>query len=306
MKKIFCILSFFCLFSYAYELRINSNITTLKLDGQNLYIGTEKGEVLKYNIQDKSLKKLLSLPKIKDYYGDNFATIYSIDSRYDKLLILSEGDFGSKNLSFYNKKFTIKKLQEQSVKKIFFIDDNTFIFILLDSEIILVDRNLKKLKEFQFSHSSLSDAVLNEDKTQLVAGFESGKVELFDLKKWKILKNYNKMHKDNIYQVDFKKNIILSCGTDRRLGIVKNDEQFFLQKDFLIYTCALSPSGKFAIYSDNEAEISEIFNINNFNTIAKFHNMGVMGEFIIFINENEFIISGFGNKILFRKVNESL
>ncbi|TKX29935.1 WD40 repeat domain-containing protein [Campylobacter estrildidarum] len=306
MKKIFCILSFFYLFSYAYELKINSNITALKLGEQNLYIGTEKGEILKYNIQDKSLKKLLSLPKIKDYYGDNFAKIYNIDLNHNTLLILSEGDFGNKNLSFYNKKLTIKKLQEQSVKKVFFIDNNTFLFVLLDSEIILVDHNLKKIKEFQFSHSSLSDAVLNEDKTQLVAGFESGEVKLFDLKKWKILKNYDEIHKDNIYQVDFKKNIILSCGTDRRLGIVKNNKQYFLQKDFLIYTCALSPSGKFAIYSDNEAEISEIFNTNNFNSIAKFHNAGMMSEFIIFINENEFIISGFGDKILFRSVDESL
>ncbi len=41
--------------------------------------------------------------------------------------------------------------------------------------------------------------------------------------------------------------LFLSCGTDRRIGVVKNEEQNFLQKDFLIYTCALSPSGEFAV-----------------------------------------------------------
>ncbi len=57
-------------------------------------------------------------------------------------------------------------------------------------------------------------------------------MELFDLKNWKMSKNYDKMHKDNIYQVDFKNNVILSCGTDRRIGIVKNEEQNFYRKIF--------------------------------------------------------------------------
>ncbi|EIR4834999.1 WD40 repeat domain-containing protein, partial [Campylobacter jejuni] len=66
MKKILFILSLFCGLSYAYELKLNANITALKLDKQNLYIGTDKGEILQYNIKDKSLKELLSLPKIKN------------------------------------------------------------------------------------------------------------------------------------------------------------------------------------------------------------------------------------------------
>lgn len=48
MKKFLFILSLFCVLSYAYELKLNANITALKLDKQNLYIGTDKGEI--YNI----------------------------------------------------------------------------------------------------------------------------------------------------------------------------------------------------------------------------------------------------------------
>ncbi|EIQ4691258.1 WD40 repeat domain-containing protein, partial [Campylobacter jejuni] len=44
MKKFLFILSLFCVLSYAYELKLNVNITALKLDKQNLYIGTDKGE----------------------------------------------------------------------------------------------------------------------------------------------------------------------------------------------------------------------------------------------------------------------
>ncbi|EPZ4635781.1 WD40 repeat domain-containing protein, partial [Campylobacter coli] len=59
MKKFLFILSLFCVLSYAYELKLNANIAALKLDKQNLYIGTDKGEILQYNIKDKSLKELL-------------------------------------------------------------------------------------------------------------------------------------------------------------------------------------------------------------------------------------------------------
>ncbi|EOH9834605.1 WD40 repeat domain-containing protein, partial [Campylobacter jejuni] len=172
------------------------------------------------------------------------------------------------------------------------------------SEIELIDKSLKNIKKFNFSHSSLNDAVLNEDKSRLIAGFESGEVELFDLKNWKMLKNYDKMHKDNIYQVDFKNNVILSCGTDRRIGVVKNEEQNFLQKDFLIYTCALSPNGELAVYSDNEAEVSEVFSTSDFKPVKTFNNENLMSEFIIFLNNKDFIVSGFGDSIMFRSIDE--
>lgn len=304
MKNFLFILSFFYVLSPAYELKLNSNITTLKLNKQNLYIGTDKGEILQYNIKDKSLKELLSLPKIKNYYGNDFPKIYNIDIFKDTLLILSGGDFGTKNLSFYNDDLQIKKLEENSITKAFFISENTYLLISVASEIELVDKNLSSIKKFNFSHSSLNDVVLNEDKSELVAGFESGEVELFDLKNWKILKNYDKIHKDNIYQVDFKNNIILSCGTDRRIGLVKNGEENFLQKDFLIYACALSPNGKLAIYSDNEAGISEVFNTSDLKSIKTFNNGNLMSEFIIFLNNTEFIISGFGDSIIFRSIYE--
>lgn len=175
----------------------------------------------------------------------------------------------------------------------------------MGSKIELVDKDLKRINEFKFSHSSLNDAALNEEKTKFIAGFESGEVELFDLKSWKILKNYDKMHKDNIYQVDFKNDTLISCGTDRRIGLVKNEEQTFLQKDFLIYTCALSPSGKLAAYSDNEEGFNEVFDTNTLKTVRIFKDENLMSEIIIFINERELIISGFGDKIVFRSLDES-
>ncbi|MBM0637100.1 WD40 repeat domain-containing protein [Campylobacter sp. VicNov18] len=304
MKKIFFILSFLYILSFAYELKLNSNVTALKFHEQNLYIGTDKGEVLKYHIQNKNLKKLLSLAKIKNYYGEDFSKIYSIDIFENTLLVLSEGDFGTKNLSFYNNELQINKLKDNGIIKAFFIDKNTYLLVSMGSEIKSVDKNLFYIKEFSFSHSSLNDAVLSEDRSKLLAGFESGEVELFDLKNWKILKNYDKMHKDNIYQVDFKNNTILSCGTDRRIVLIKDGRQNFLQKDFLIYACALDPSGNLAIYSDNEAGICEVFDTNTFKSLKVFDNKNLMVEFIVFLNYKDFVFSGFGQSIMFRSIDE--
>ncbi|VUA74791.1 Periplasmic nitrate reductase component NapL [Campylobacter coli] len=167
MKTILFILSFLYILSPAYELKLNSNITALKLNQQELYIGTDKGEIYEYNLKDKSLKELLSLPKIKNYYEGDFARIYNIDVYQNSLLILSEGDFGAKNLSLYNNNLQIQTLQESSVKEAFFIDENTYLLVLLGSKIELVDKDLKRINEFKFSHSSLNDAALNEEKPSL-------------------------------------------------------------------------------------------------------------------------------------------
>ena len=195
-----------------------------------------------------------------------------------------------------------KKLEFEGVSRAFFIDENTLLVGLIGSEIKLLNLDFKELKSFKFSHSSLNDLVFSEDKKRLVAGFESGEVELFDLEKWQILKNYNVLHKDNIYQVSYKNGVILSCGTDRRVGVINQEKQDFLQKDFLIYACALSPSGKFGAFSDNDRGITELFEIATLKSIKKFEDLDMMSEFIIFLDDENLLISGFGKVILMRSL----
>ena len=122
------------------------------------------------------------------------------------------------------------------------------------------------------------------------------------MEKWQILKNYNTLHKDKIYQVSYKNGVILSCGTDRRVGVINQEKQDFLQKDFLIYACALSPSGKIGAFSDNDRGITELFEIATLKSIKKFENLDMMSEFIIFLDDENLLISGFGKVILMRSL----
>ncbi|EAJ0333415.1 WD40 repeat domain-containing protein [Campylobacter lari] len=307
MKKIFLIL-LMSVYVFSYELKLNSNLNVLKLIGNSLLIGLDNGEINQYSIQDKKLQKITQLDKIKNFYEENLSPrIYSIDYLNGAILILSEGDFGSKKLYVYkNKQLLSYDLVNDGVKKALFLDDNTILLALLGSNIELFDLKTKSvIKNFTFSNSSLSDVVLNETKTQLVAGFESGEIILFNVKKWQKIKSYKNIHKDNIYQLDFKNTVIASCSTDRKLGIVQNDQEKNIERNFLIYTCALNKNGSIAAFGDNEKNIIEIIDTKNLKSIKKFQNKDFLLEYLIFLNDHELISAGYEDKIIFWSIDES-
>ena len=72
----------------------------------------------------------------------------------------------------------------------------------------------------------------------------------------------------------------------------------------MIHTCALSSNGELAVYSDNEAGISEVFSTGDFKPVKTFNNENLMSGFIIFLNNKDFIVSGFGDSIMFRSIDE--
>ncbi|MBF7043157.1 WD40 repeat domain-containing protein [Campylobacter volucris] len=302
----FILLVWVCAFSY--ELKLNSNLNTIKLVDEKLLIGLDNGEILSFSIKDKKIHTITQLAKIKNFYEENAnARIYSIDFFKNSILVLSEGDFGSKNINIYkDNQLTSFKLSNDGVKKALFLDENTILLALLGSGIEILDLKTKNtIKKFTFSTSSLSDIVLNDDKNTLVAGFESGQIIVFDLKKFQIVKNYKNIHKDNIYQLDFKNKTIVSCGTDRKLGIVKNGEEKSLERDFLIYTCALNFNASIAIFGDNEKNTIELVDTNTLQTIKTFQNKDFLLEYLIFLNDHEFISAGYENTIIFWSINES-
>ncbi|EGK8058026.1 WD40 repeat domain-containing protein [Campylobacter lari] len=307
MKKMFLIL-LMSIYALSYELKLDSNLNALKLADNSLLIGLDNGEIKQYFLKDKKMQKITQLDKIKNFYEENLSPrIYSIDYLNGAILILSEGDFGSKKLYVYkNKQLLSYDLANDGVKKALFLDDNTILLALLGSNIELFDLKTKSVvKNFTFSSSSLSDVVLNETKTQLVAGFESGELMLFDVKKWQKIKSYKNVHKDNIYQLDFKNTIIASCSTDRKLGIVQNDQEKNIERDFLIYTCALNENGSIVAFGDNEKNIIELVNTKNLKTIKRFQNKDFLLEYLIFLNEHELISAGYEDKIIFWSIDES-
>ncbi|MCR6570276.1 WD40 repeat domain-containing protein [Campylobacter insulaenigrae] len=307
MKKIFLIL-LIGICAFASELKLKSNLNAIKLIDEKLLIGLDNGEILSVLVKDKQEKLIAKLAKIKNFYEDNVdPRIYSIDYFDGMVLVLSEGDFGSKKLNIYNENMIFDfQLPNNSVKKALFLNNNIVVLAALDSSVELLDLKTKKvIKNTTFSNSSLSDVVLDEHKNILVAGFESGEIVLFDLNKWQKIKNYKNIHKDNIYQLDYKNKTILSCSTDRKLGIIANNNEKILEKDFLIYACALNQNGTIAAFSDNEKNIIELVDTKTLKTIKKFQNRNFLLEYLIFLNDDELVSAGFENTIIFWSINES-
>lgn len=285
-----------------------SNIMSLSKAGEILLIGTDLGSIELFNLKEKKSALYLQLAKIENYYEDKVSPrVFSLDMQNDKLLILSEASFGGKNLSLLdeNKNLQSKKLAFDSAKKAFLLDDEKVLLALSSARLILLDfSNLKVLKEYAFSHSSLNDAVLNEDKNKLVAGFESGEVKLFDLKSWQEMANFDQIHKDSVYSVDFKNSSILSCATDRKVGLVQNGVQRFVERDFLIYTCALSANASTFAFGDSGKNTLEIFSSSSLKRIQAFENLNFSLEHILFLDEKTLLVSGYNDTILIFTLNE--
>ncbi len=306
------------------DAKIDANITAVKLDGDSFFVGTDAGEILRYNLRERKIDEsgfLIKLPNAKSYIGEDIkARIHALDALNGQFLIVSEGDSGTQNVSVCrnfkadanNGCVTIKS-PFTNIKKVFFLDDKTAIFALLSSDIRLVDlsglidskKELRVKKEYKFSITSLNDIALSADKQRLLAGTESGELQIFDIKSWRVLANYDKINKDTIDQVDYKNGVVVSCSKERKIGIVINGEQKDKLMPFLTYSCALSPSGGIAAYSmlnaDNYNSATTLVQTRDFRQIKSFENGRFFAKFIVFVNESEFIVAG-DKQILVRGV----
>ncbi len=301
---------FLAVFAFG-DAKLNANITAAQLDENGFFVGTDAGEVLRYDLRTKRLDDgfAIKLPSAKNYLdGKINARIHALDIHKGVFLIASEGDFGTQNVSVCQNSNTCTTIKSPftNIKKVFFLDEKTAIFALLSADIRLVDLSeffsgtktpkLNIKKEFKFSITSLNDIAISTDKSRLLAGTESGELQIFGIKEWKVLANYDKINKDTIDQVDYKGGVVLSCGKERKLGIVRGGEQKFDQKPFLVYSCALSPSGQIAAYSmlnaDNYNSATTLIQTKDFKALKSFENGRFFAKFIVFTSESEFIVAG--------------
>lgn len=254
----------FLIFKFAFcaellgEIKTNYAVTNMNLKGDNLYISTDGGEVLVYDLEQNKTIKTLKLSEISSYFETKLPKIFSADALNDKILILSEDDFYKRAIFIYeNDEFKKFPLSNESVKKALFINKNLVVYASLSSEITFFDLNKKEIVfEYKFSTSSLSDIEIFDDI--LIAGCESGEIYKFSSKEKKVLDTIP-AHKDNIYDVQiFSQNEFISGSADKN-AIYYNDEKMqSLKSNFLVYAVGLS-NDYLAFMSDENSDIS-VFN----------------------------------------------
>lgn len=293
--------------SYFYE--ASAGVSDLVLKDKLLYVATANGSLDIFNIETKQLIQKLEVPKIKDFLGEQIAPkIFSVDIIKNKILLVTQGEKGFRKLYEF-KNNSLKSLitidNKMSIVKAKYINENQILLSLLSNQLFLYDiKNQNFLWEVQVSHSKFSDFAVNEEKTKVVIADESGDLKQFDIKTGKLKKIYSGLNVDNIFQIDMKKDIIITAGQDRRCGIYQKYNQYYKKSNFLIYSAGLSPSGTLAGFANNEENDITIFNTDTKKELFTLKGHKITLTNILFKNENELFSSSDGNIVYYWNLKE--
>jgi WD40 repeat protein len=290
-------------------LNISEGATDLVINDDRLFVSTSAGIINIFNLKDFKLILNITIPQIKNFLGEIInSKIYSIDVLNNKVLILSQGKKGARRIDIYgNGKLTniISDTKHLFIARAKFINKNEIIFSLLSNELLLYNINEKKIiYDKQISQSRFSYFSLNENKKDILIADESGNLKLCDVETGDLLKTYKGQNLDNVFQVDFKNEKVLTAGQDRRAVFYSKDTTYYKESNFLIYSCALNSNGKLAAYSSNENNDVTIFDTSSRKDLHLLKENKMTLTKILFIKDNEILVASDDNKINYYKIKE--
>lgn len=279
-------------------------VTDMVVKDATLYVSTDASLVETFDLRSAKTTKRIKIEKIKDFMGDTIdAKIFSLDVIDEKILILSQAKQGYRRVYLYeNDKLTrlIDESKSLSIAKAKFLDKNTILLALLSDEIISYDiaKNRQNYR-VSASASKFSDFVLSEDKSRVALTDESGEVQLINTKDGARIKTFRGQNLDNVFKLDYKNGIIATAGQDRRAVIYDEESNaaYYKTSSFFIYCVGLSPSGELAAYSSDANNDVTVFNTKTKSDLAVFTGNKITLNKILFLNENEFLVSSDDNAI---------
>ncbi len=224
------------------------------------------------------------------------------------LLLSDSGKGGYVNLWIHENNVTTQIMDASDKKaaiKARFITKDQILLGYLSNEAALYDvKNKKELYRVQLSESKFSDFALNEDKTQAVYACESGVLNVIDTQTGKVLKVLEGVNVDNVYKVDFKKNIVSGAGQDRRGALydLLMNTGTYIEGSFLIYATGLSPSAKRVAFAMDEKNNISIYTRSGKSKIAELQGQKSTLNTILFKNENILFSSSDDNTVMMWKL----
>ena len=292
-----------------YVYRVSSGLVTDVLyDKQKLYCAVDDGKIEIFDTKSKKNIQTIKLDKIKDFMGDEIdSKIFSLDMLDDSLLILSQDNGGYSRVHVYKSSMLhviISGNDRLNIIKAKFIDKDNILIALISNDIISYNIKTKKKNwTTQASKSKFSNFALNNDKSLVAIADESGEVHIFATKDGTKTKTLSSQNVDNIFSIDFKSDVVLTGGQDRRAGVynIKNGSGYYKTSNFFVYGVGLSPDGKIAAYSSDMNNNVTLFNTATQESLGKYKGTKMVVNSIYFINENEFFINSSSPKVGYYK-----
>ena len=292
------------------SIKTSGSVTDMVIKDSKLYVATDASSIDIFDIKTKKLISNIKLEKIKDFLGDLIdSKIYSVDIIENKILILSQGTNGGRNLFIYENnqlKNVISDKKRLFIARAKFIDKDKILYSLLSNQLFLYDFKIdKNIYSKQISHSKFSYFALNENKTEVAIADESGNIQIYDTLKGEKIKIHNNYNLDNVFQVDYKNDMIITAGQDRRSVIYsKNNQPYIKESNFLIYVCELSPTSKLGAYSSNENNDVTVFDTKSKKDLYLLTKNKTTLSKIVFLNENELFLASDAKVINYYKLKD--
>ncbi|MBX7490943.1 nitrate reductase [Helicobacter turcicus] len=289
---------------------LEKNIVTMQKNKDSVLIGSDFGEVLELN--EDRVKKLLKLPNITSFYTDSYAPkVYSLDRMENRILILSEGDYGGKNLYIFENEelYRLNVLEFPGIKKVAFIDKDRIFLGLASNEIILYDLKQGEVKyKKQLSEAPFSDFALDLQLKRYALACESGIVYYGDIESGSVIAELEGANKDNVYQVKmahFGDSVrFITAGQDRKVGVylldlkTQKSEFYTINVEFLVYSVGLNENGSVGAYMQDEESNIRVFDIQSRDSLGVLKGHTSLLNNIIFLDSTRIISSEDGKNIL--------
>ena len=293
-----------------YVYKVSSGLVTDVLyENGKLYAATDGGNVEIFQTKNKKKLEGIVLDKIKDFMGDEVnSKIFSIDMTDKKLLILSQDSGGYSRIHLFKEKKLeqiISKEDMLNIIKAKFIDKDNILLALISNDIISYNIKTKKKNwVVQASMSKFSNFALNNDRSAVAIADESGDVHVLSTKDGAKVKTLSGQNVDNIFTIDFKGDIVLTGGQDRRAAVynLKTGDGYYKASNFFVYGVGLSPSGAIAAYSSDMNNDVTLFHTATRETLGKYQSNKMIVNGIYFINEKEFFINNSSNSVRYYKI----
>jgi len=280
-------------------------VSDFVVDGPYLYVANDRGSVDIFDLNTKAIVDQIILEPLTNLEGLLVpAAIHSVDRLHGKTLMVSSGVSGYRNVWIHEKgqlSQVVNETQKLFIKEARFVGDERLMFGTFGSELILYDSvEAFPLYTAHISQSTLGDFVLSASKEKMAMSDESGAITLVDVNTSEVEAVLESQNVDNVYHIALEKDVIITAGQDRRVGVyASNRKAYYIKSDFLVYCVGLSPSAKIGIYSSGEDN-----NLQLFNVASKQKGDVLVGHKNIitqikFINEKQLFSSGRGNEILF-------